>query len=35
MRIYYYDQKDNRQNVRFGIVFVIGTCILDYYICSI
>jgi hypothetical protein len=30
----YEDKKEHRFNVRYGTVFLIATCLLDWYVCS-
>ena len=34
-RVHYHDKKEMRSNVRNGTMFIIGTILLDWYICSI
>jgi len=32
-RLLYEEEKENRRNIRYSIVFIIGTCLLDWYVC--
>jgi hypothetical protein len=34
-RISYEEEKENRRNLRYGIVFIFGTCLFDWLICSV
>lgn len=32
-RSYYYDREDNWETIKMGLLFLVGTCVLDIYVC--
>lgn len=32
-RILYEEERESRRNFRYGALFIIGTCLLDWYVC--